>query len=52
MAEGEKVYIELKEPISNYEKAIYEAEKTGEQEDLFDGKIVRYVDEAYMQTSI
>ncbi len=52
MNEGEKVYIELKNPISDYEQAIIEAEKIGDDEDLFDGRIVRCVDEVYQQTNI
>jgi len=39
MNEGEKVYIELKNPISDYEQAIIEAEEIGEEEDLFDNKV-------------
>jgi hypothetical protein len=52
MTEGEKVYVELKEPVADYEQAIDEAEKIGEDEDLFDGRTVRCVDEAYVQTSV
>lgn len=52
MTEGEKVYVELKEPIADYNEAVDEAEKIGEQEDLFDGRTVRCVDEAYAQTSV
>ena len=50
MNEGEKVYIELNAPVTNYNEAILNAEKIGEDTDLFGNDTVRCVDEVYLQT--
>lgn len=50
MNEGEKVYIELNAPVTDYNEAILNAEKIGEDTDLFGDDTVRCVDEVYLQT--